>query len=44
MSRQTIARLLLALVLLTSLAACGKSPTGPDNSSKPNDTLPWNLR
>ena len=42
MSRNTIARLLLALTLVTMMAACGKSLTAPDNQGRPHDTLPWN--
>lgn len=40
MSRQTIARLLLALLLVGTLSACA-SPTAPDGQGKPKDTLPW---
>ncbi len=42
MSRQIIARLLLAVTLLVTLAACGKSPTAPDARVKTNDVMPWN--
>ncbi len=42
MSRQTIARLLLALLLVGTLSACGTSPTAPDGQGKPKDSLPWN--
>ena len=42
MSRQNIARLLLAVTLLVTLAACGKSPTAPDARGRTHDTVPWN--
>jgi predicted small lipoprotein YifL len=42
MSRKMIARLLLAFALLSTVAACGKSPTAPDGQGKPRDTVPWN--
>jgi predicted small lipoprotein YifL len=42
MSRQFIARLLLAVTLLGTMAACGKSPTAPDARVKTHDTIPWN--
>lgn len=42
MSRQFIARLLLAVTLIGTMAACGKSPTAPDARVKTNDVMPWN--
>lgn len=42
MSRQFIARLLLAVTLLGTVAACGKSPTSPDARVKTHDSMPWN--
>lgn len=42
MSRQTIARVLLALLLVGTLSACATSPTAPDGQGKPKDSLPWN--
>ncbi len=42
MSRQFIARLMLAALLLVTVAACGKSPTAPDARTKTADTIPWN--
>ena len=42
MSRPTIARLVLAVMLLVTVAACGKSPTGPDARTKTHDSIPWN--
>ena len=41
MSRQIIVRLLLAVTLLLTLAACGKSPTAPDARVKTHDSAPW---
>ena len=40
MSRQFIARLLLAVTLIGTMAACGKSPTAPDARVKTNDDAP----
>jgi len=42
MSRQLIARLLLALTLIGTMAACGKSPTAPDAHVRTHDSFPWN--
>lgn len=43
MTRQFIVRLLLAATLLSTLAACGTSPTAPNApTTKSHDTLPWN--
>ena len=42
MSRPAIARLLLAVLLLATVAACGKSPTAPDTHTQAHDTFPWN--
>lgn len=42
MTRQLIVRLLLAASLVSSLAACGASPTAPNAPSKTPDTFPWN--
>lgn len=41
MSRQFIARLLLAVTLLGTMAACSKSPTAPDARTKTHDSMPW---
>jgi hypothetical protein len=42
MSRTFIARLLLAVTLLVTVAACGTSPTAPNAPRKTHDTVPWN--
>jgi len=44
MSRQLVIRLLLAVSLLGTVAACGTSPTGPDSSQNTkayDDPWPW---
>jgi len=42
MSRQTIARLLLVVSILGTMAACGTSPTAPNAPVKTHDSVPWN--
>jgi hypothetical protein len=41
-SRQTIFRFLLVALLIGTAAACTKSPTGPTEPVKRQDTIPWN--
>ena len=42
MSRQLIARVLLVVSLIGTMAACGKSPTAPTDRARTHDSIPWN--
>jgi len=42
MTRQLIVRLLLVASLVSTMAACGTSPTAPNAPTKTPDTFPWN--
>ena len=41
MTRQFVVRLILAVSLLGTVAACGKSITAPESPKTPHDTVPW---
>ncbi|HEY3287059.1 MAG TPA: hypothetical protein VGJ96_08060 [Gemmatimonadaceae bacterium] len=42
MSRTALFRLLFVALLVSTAAACTKSPTGPNEPVRQRDSIPWN--